>query len=252
MFNINRLEENWRDLVQIYPDTVELQGATVAHCLQTPVILFNHVTHFNITEDRSEIFLKTIINHFSSRKLPFACFRVSPLTPPSFTSLLEHHGFEKELEQSIMTFEGKPSNNSPQQNVTIKEIKEDSIDVFDRLMITNFEMPPEWKEIMDKLLVDFMRKGNRNYVAYADGQPVGTVSLFSKSRTGCILNVSTLKEYRNRGIGTELTNHALSDSFKEGNNLHTLQTHKGGDAEKLYRKIGFEVDHTVSFLVKKL
>jgi GNAT superfamily N-acetyltransferase len=252
LYNVDRLEKNWRDLVQTYPETVELKGATVAHCLQTPDILFNHVTHVNTTEDRAETFLKVIINHFSSRKLPFACFRVSPLTPPSFVSLLERYGFEKDLEQSIMTFEGKPSNNRPQPNVTIDEIKEDSIDVFDRLMITNFEMPAEWKEVMDKLLVDCMRKGVRNYLAYADGQPVGTISLFSKSRTGCILNVSTLKEYRNRGIGTELTMHAVSDSFKEGNDLHTLQTHKGGDAEKLYRKIGFKVDHTVSFLVKKL
>jgi ribosomal protein S18 acetylase RimI-like enzyme len=76
--------------------------------------------------------------------------------------------------------------------------------------------------------------------------------LFSSRKTGCILNVSTLKEYRRLGIGTELTMHVLSDSFKEGNDLHTLQADKGGDAERLYRKIGFKVDHSVSFFVKKL
>jgi GNAT superfamily N-acetyltransferase len=252
LYNVDRLEQNWRDLARIFPETVELEGVIIAHCLQTPVILFNHVTHVNITEDRAEVFLKMIIKHFSSRKLPFACFRVSPLTRPSFISLLERYGFEKELEQSIMIFEEKPSKDRLQPNVTVNEIKEDSIDVFDRLMITNFEMPAEWKEILDKLLVDFMRKGTRNYLAYVDRQPVGTISLFSKNKTGCILNVSTLREYRRRGIGTELTMHVVSDSFKEGNDLHTLQTHKGGDAEKLYRKIGFKIDHTVSFFVKKL
>ena len=151
-----------------------------------------------------------------------------------------------------MAFEGKPQKIELQPNVTVNEIREDGIDVFNRLMVTNFEMPAEWKETMDRLLVDFMRKGTRNYLAYVDGQPVGTTSLFSKNKTGCILNVSTLKEFRNRGIGAQLTMHAVSDSFKERNDLHTLQTHKGGDAERLYRKIGFNIDHTVSYLVKKL
>jgi hypothetical protein len=39
---------------------------------------------------------------------------------------------------------------------------------------------------------------------------------------------------------------------KEGNDLHTLQTAKGGNAERLYKEIKFEVDHAVSWYVKKL
>jgi ribosomal protein S18 acetylase RimI-like enzyme len=149
-----------------------------------------------------------------------------------------------------MIFDGKPSENRVNSNVTVNEIGEDEIDVFNRLIATSFEIPSEWKGALDKLLADFTRKGERNYLAYADRQPVGTISLFSTRKTGCILNVSILKEYRRRGIGTELTMHVLSDSFKEGNDLHTLQVDKGGYAENLYRKIGFKVDHTVSFFVK--
>jgi ribosomal protein S18 acetylase RimI-like enzyme len=252
MENVDRLERFWHDFVRVLPETVKLEGATVAHFLQMPVTIFNHVTSVNIAEDRAEVFIKTIINHFSSKGLPFACFRISPLMRPSFVSLLERHGFEKESEQSIMVFKGKPSENRVNSNVTVNEIREEEIDVFDRLMVTNFEMPSEWKGALDKLLADFTQKGTRNYLAYADGKPVGTISLFSSRKTGCILNVSALKEHRGRGIGTELTMHALSDSFKEGNDLHTLQTDRGGDAERLYRKIGFKTDHTVSFLVKKL
>ncbi len=252
MENVDRLEQFWHDLVRIFPETVELEGEIVAHSLQTPVVLFNHVTNVNVTEDRAEVFLRMIINHFSSIGLPFACFRVSPLTRPSFVSLLKRYGFEKESEQSIMVCEGKPLVNRPNSSVTVNEIGEDGIDVFNRLMLTSFDMPSEWKGALDKLIVDFIRKGTRNYLAYADGRPVGTTSLFSKNKTGCILNVSTLKEYRKRGIGTQLTMCAVSDSFKGGNDLHTLQTDKGGDAERLYLKIGFKVDHTVTFLVKKL
>jgi len=252
MEKVNRLEQFWHDFVKVLPDTVKLEGATVAHFLQMPVTLFNHVTNVNVAVNRAEVFLGTVINHFSSTGLPFACFRVSPLTRPSFVSLLERHGFEKEMEQSIMVFDGKPSENRVNSNVKINEVGKDEIDVFERLIFTSFEMPSEWKGALDKLLACFIRKGMRNYLAYADRQPVGTISLFSARKTGCILNVSTPKEYRRRGIGTELTMHALSDSLKEGNDLHTLQADKGGDAERLYRKIGFKVDHTVSFFVKKL
>jgi len=49
-----------------------------------------------------------------------------------------------------------------------------------------------------------------------------------------------------------LTVHALMESIKEGNDLHTLQTAKGGNAERLYKKVGFEVDHNTSWYVQKL
>jgi len=112
-------------------------------------------------------------------------------------------------------------------------------------------MPVEWKEVFDRLLLDWMRMGARNYLAYVDGKPVGTTTLMSLMKTGCVFNVGTLKEYRKRGVGTALTVHALMDSVDAGNDLHTLQAEKGGNAERLYREIGFEVDHTVAFFVKK-
>jgi hypothetical protein len=124
MANIDRLEQFWHDLVQVFPETVELEGAIVAHCLQIPVILFNHVTNVNVAENRAKVFLRTIINHFLSKGLPFASFRVSPLTRPSFISLLERYEFDRELEQSIMVFDGKPSENRLNSNVTVKEIRE--------------------------------------------------------------------------------------------------------------------------------
>ena len=88
-------------------------------------------------------------------------------------------------------------------------------------------------------------------MAYAEGKPIGTTTLFSLMKTGCILNVGTLKEYRKHGIGTTLTVKALLDSVDEGNDLHTLQAAKGGDAERLYQRIGFEINHTVAYFVKK-
>jgi ribosomal protein S18 acetylase RimI-like enzyme len=89
-------------------------------------------------------------------------------------------------------------------------------------------------------------------VGYIDGKPVGTSFLHSLIKTGAVFMVGTLEEYRKRGVATTLTAHAVMESRKQGNDLHTLQTAKGGNAEKLYKEVGFEADHTASWYVKKL
>ena len=252
MADVNRLERFWHDLALTFPETVRIKEAVAMHVLGIPLPLFNHVTSVNVNDDEAEDFIKTVIKHFSARKLPFACFRVSPLTRPiSFTSLLGLYGFERSLEDSIMVFKGKPSEDKLNHDVKIKEISENEIDTFDKLVVTIFEMPTEWKKVIDRIFLELMRKGGRYYMAYAGGKPIGTTTLFSLMKTGCIFNVGTLKEYRKHGIGTTLTVKALLDSVDEGNDLHTLQAVKGGDAERLYQRIGFEIDHTVAYFVKK-
>ena len=135
---------------------------------------------------------------------------------------------------------------------TLKEVSESETDIYNKLMLSIFEMPIEWKRGVDRLIIEAMRKGAKCYLGYVEGKPVGISGLFSFVKTGGIFNVGTLVEYRRRGIGTTLTLRAVWDSTKEGNTLHMLHTGKGGDAERLYRKIGFEIDHTIAWFVKKL
>jgi ribosomal protein S18 acetylase RimI-like enzyme len=113
-------------------------------------------------------------------------------------------------------------------------------------------MSNEWKKGWDRLFCRLMEKGMKFYLGYFEGKPAGISALLSLGKIGGIFNVGTLKEYRRRGIGTALTVYALKNSIFEGNDLHTLQTAKGGEAERLYKKIGFEIDHTISFFTKDL
>ncbi len=150
-----------------------------------------------------------------------------------------------------MVFKGKEVKGKLTPKVKVKDISESEIDLFNKLLVTMFEMPIEWKEGFDRLMLERIRKGGKCYLAYVEGKPVGTCGLLSSMKTGCIYGVGTLKEYRRRGIGTTLTLRAVMDSINEGNDLHTLQAEKGGYAERLYRKTGFEIDHTISYFVKK-
>jgi GNAT superfamily N-acetyltransferase len=252
MTDVNRLERFWRDMALMFPETVKIKGAVARHVLGMPVPPFNHVMSVDVNDDEAEDFLKTVFKHFSSRKLPFVCFRVSPLTrPTTFTSLLELHGFQRSSEQSIMVFKGKPSEDKLNPDVKIKEISENEVGPFSRLTSTIFENPAEWKKAERRMLLELMRKGARNYLAYAEGKPIATATLISSMKTGGIFTVGTLKQYRKRGIGTTLTVKALLDSVDAGNNLHALAAEEGGDTERLYQRIGFETDHTVAFFVKK-
>ena len=252
MRSTERLEQFWHNLVLTLPQAKDVNEAVVACYPEVPLPQCNHAADINVKEDEAENLLKRVTRYFLSRGSPYVYFRISPLTrPTSFGSFLENHGFKKEREESVMVFKGKQVEDKLNPEVKVKEISGSEIDVYNKLMLTIFEMPFEWKEGLDKLFLEWIRKGAKLYLAYVEGKPVGTCALFSLLKIGGIFNVGTLEEYRRRGIGTTLTVHAIMDSIKEGNNLHILQTAKGGNAERLYRKIGFETDHTISWFVKK-
>ena len=252
MRSVERLEKFWHNLVLTFPSGTDVNGAVVTYYPEVPMLVFNHAADINVDEDEAENLLNRVTEYFLSRGFPYACFRISPLTRPrSLTYILEDHGFERKEEQSVMVFKGKQVDDKINPEVKVKEISESEIDAYNRLLLTIFEMPLEWKEGWDRLILETMRKGSKCYLAYVEGKPVGTCVLVSLAKTGGIFNVGALKEYRRRGIGTTLTVHAVMDSIKEGNNLHTLQAAKGGNAERLYKKIGFVIDHTTSYFVRK-
>ena len=253
MKSIKRIEQFWRNLVLNFSWGTNLNGAVVGCYPEVPIPQFNHVADIDVKEDESENLLNRVTKYFASKGSSQVWFRISPLTrPSSFSSFLRNHGFEKKEEESAMVFEGKQVEDKLNPEVKVKKISESEIDVYNKLLLTIFEMPIEWKKGVDRFILEGIRKGAKCYLAYVDGKPVGISGLFSVRKTGGIFNVGTLEEYRRRGIGTTLTAYAVRDSIKEGNTLHILHTGKGGNAERLYRKIGFETDHTITWFVKKL
>jgi ribosomal protein S18 acetylase RimI-like enzyme len=253
MPHIERLEKFWRDLTLLLPESVVLDDAVVLHNLGMPIPAYNHVTNVHLREEEVEKLLGAAIDHFASKRLPFTCFRVSPLThPPSFLSSLESHGFGKEFEQSIMVFNQEPQSAKPNLAIEIKELSIGEMNIYDELVFQIFGMPVEWKGAMDSLILEMTRRGGKIYLAYAQGKPVGTATLFSHNHIGCIFTVGTLTEYRRQGIATALMNRAILDSVDDGNDLHTLQTIKGEGAERLYQRLGFDIDHTVAYYVMNM
>lgn len=253
MEDIERLEQYWHRVLLTFPQTEDVKGAVISCYPALPMPQCNSAADINVKEDEAEDLLNRVTKHLQSSGSSVVRFRTTLLTRPrTFGSFLESHGFEKEAEESIMVFKGGRLEEKLNSKLEVREISESEVDIGSKLALTVFEFPIEWKKEFDRLQLDWMQRGGRYFVGYVDGKPVGTSFLYSLMKTGGIFTVGTLKEYRKKGIGTTLTVHALMESIKEGNDLHTLQTAKGGNAERLYKKVGFEVDHIVSWYVKKL
>lgn len=250
---IERHEQFWHKFVLTIPFAEEVKGAVLTCYPELPAFHFNHAASINVKDEETDHLLKMVTKYFQARGSIDVCFRTSPITRPrTFISFLENNGFERKLEESVMVFKGKHLKDKLNPEIKIEEISEREIDVYAELFLTNFEMPTEWKKGIKRLALNWIQQGWKCYLAYSKEKPVGTCLLSSLGRTGGIFNVGTLKEYRRQGIGTTLTVRAIMDSIDEGNSLHTLETDKGGNAERLYEKIGFESDHTISYFAREI
>ncbi|MCW4009115.1 MAG: GNAT family N-acetyltransferase [Candidatus Bathyarchaeota archaeon] len=254
MVNAERLESFWLDLISAFPSK-KLDGATVVCIPKVPLYVINHAANVDAKKELCGPLIKGVEEHFRSEGVSFVCFRVSPLTRPSdFTSLLADAGFESKGEQSVMVYQGiRVQEQTVNPTSAVKQVvSEAEVAVLNRLLFEVFEMPPEWGKAFDEFTHECMRVGWRFYLGYVGDEPVGTCALFSAGNVGGIFDVGTLPRYRGQGVGTALTLYALNDSVLAGNSVHTLQAECKGNAERLYQKIGFAVDHKICFYAKDL
>jgi predicted GNAT family acetyltransferase len=83
--------------------------------------------------------------------------------------------------------------------------------------------------------------GHRIWVGYIDGEAVATSVSYVHSGINLIRGVTTLPQYRGRGIGSAMTAHAMSAS-----DLPRVLNSEPG-VENMYKKLGFEQFSTFSF-----
>ncbi len=251
---IEKLEAYWRSLILALPAGEVLDGAPFVCYPKIPLCVINHAADINLKEEKCSDLMKTAEEYFHTRGVSHVCFRVTPLTRPrSFSSTLKAAGFKAEDAQSVMVLKDPATKSELTPNLVIKQVATaKDIDVFDRLMFAIFGMPNEWKDSFDEFTRESIQSGWMFYLGYVGETPVGTCALFSSGSVGGIFNVGTLAEYRKQGIGAALTLHALTDSVAAGNLVHTLQAETGGNAERLYEKLGFRADHKIQFFTKEI
>src|SRR5690554_1939632 len=97
MSNIQMLERFWRDLALSFQGAQKLDGALAVCYPKTPFFAINHVTDIKVKEEASVNLLREAEAFFRFQKVPFVCFRISPLTEQgTFRSVLEQNGFSSQ------------------------------------------------------------------------------------------------------------------------------------------------------------
>jgi ribosomal protein S18 acetylase RimI-like enzyme len=252
---IERFRNYWHSLIieeKIARGTV-LGSTPVAYYPEIPISTFNHASDVRINEDEIDNLIYKLSKFFKINYVPSLSFRIDPSNrPENLTNILETHGFHKEIYQSVMVFKGNVLEVDPVPGITIEQISENQVSLFNQVLIEIYDMPLEWKKGFDQLTSERLRKGVKCYLAYHNGLPIGTCGLFTSEKTGEIFGVGTMEDYRGRGIATNMVLSAIRDSIQMGNDLHTIRADKGDYPEKLYKKLGFEIDHSTSFYVKSI
>lgn len=138
-----------------------------------------------------------------------------------------------------------------------RQIRTDEIPLLDEFLYEaifipdGFSAPPKSiieNEDLQVYVRDFgNQRDDRCLVAECDGKIVGAVWTRVMNDYGHIadgipsLAMSLYKEYRNKGIGTELLERMLQLLRKEGYKQVSLSVQKANYAVRMYRKVGFKV-----------
>ncbi len=123
------------------------------------------------------------------------------------------------------------------EGVSVQRVSdEEALANYRQVMADGFGMPLKMVERM--IQPSFLElAGWQSFLASVDGQPVATTSLYASAGTAGIYNVTTLEEYRGRGIGAAITWQGVARGREMGCTVATLQASAMG--KPVYERMGF-------------
>jgi ribosomal protein S18 acetylase RimI-like enzyme len=115
------------------------------------------------------------------------------------------------------------------------------LDLWERISFSGFEMEGFAKKQYRRFVVSFeISNGSQQklFLAYCDGNPAGTALSFFHNDTAGIYFVSTVPDYRKRGVGLAMTLTIMGYARQAGFNYCVLQSSEAG--LNVYKRAGFK------------
>lgn len=200
---------------------------------------------FNVVcNPKSPIDVKSVHDYFSSRKLPFAFWIGFNDEYRDFQSDIEKIGLScDETESGMAVLMDKLDFSISCEKLEIKLVSDSKLL---RNFITAYQkLIPDDAAAIDEFYTKaapFILDPNsalKLFIGFYEGVPAATSALFLQDNIAGIWDITTRSEFRRKGIGTDMTVHALKYAKDFCNcNVGVLTASEAG--ERVYRRIGFQ------------
>jgi GNAT superfamily N-acetyltransferase len=152
-------------------------------------------------------------------------------------------GFTPEGENPGMAIDLEQLGSAPlaPQGTAIEEITDlEGLREHTRLLAIGFDMPPQIEGAFWELMQGLPfgpGTSARCFLAYEQGQPIGTGVVCLSGRVAAIFDVITAPQARGKGVGTLVTDAALRAAREAGYRIAVLESSAMG--YNVYRRMGF-------------
>jgi len=134
----------------------------------------------------------------------------------------------------------------------VKPVTEHEARLFAETFLTAFDMPMVVAPLMASVLGPSLALSTvRHYLAWGQGQAIGTCSLIGWGKFGVLGSVGVVCDHRGSGAATNLVVHALTEALEQGVDTVMLQTAADTPLERLLRISGFRRVFTRSCYILK-
>jgi ribosomal protein S18 acetylase RimI-like enzyme len=208
-----------------------------------PLFFANGVTHVRLDPAEADRRIEETAAFFEAEGVPWG-FGVSPLSrPPDLEEILVRHGFhlEEELPRLAAAIERIPMRVAPLEGLEIRRVEDDvALGVWVDTLARGFGMDEPRRAAMARVSSGAGLEPDGPWIRFLgllDGRPVATSGVFFAGGLAAILNVATVSNARQQGMGTVMTLAALRCAFDRGYRVAVLGTTEMG--RRIYERMGF-------------
>jgi ribosomal protein S18 acetylase RimI-like enzyme len=208
-----------------------------------PMIPYNGVLKFQVTHN-AHVRIETIVDHFTTRNVPYM-WTVHPSSlPPDLPRQLEEHGLKdvEPLYGMARSLSQLPQVPPLPRDIEVRKVADErDVGAFYQFAAWRWNIPEEHRQLYAAIVSQF-RFGMPDskahmWQAWHEGQPIAKAGMYLGSGSAGIYAVVTKPEARRLGLARILTLTALHMASDSGYQLAVL--HSTPMAEALYESIGF-------------
>jgi ribosomal protein S18 acetylase RimI-like enzyme len=239
---MNLIESNNNNLLAYIAEKAKLtvvQKENVKWVLSTPFKWPNFIFDTKLPAANLEEFVNETVQHIEQKQAPSLWMISAENLNSDFISLLDNNSL-----RLSMQWTGMMCDLSKFQNP-------DNIEPFKIIQVNGLAQLQDWLSIINQTLFNsansldfdlfklFLNDNNiKLYTGYYNNIPVATSLMFLHTGVAGLYMISTLPEYRKKGLGTLITTYPMLDAKAMG--LKTSVLYATSMGKNMYKTIGFE------------